>query len=613
MREKGEIGEGGDAALGAGGGGGGKKMPSHSSLEAAANAAADAAGSHAGLMQMSATQLMTAVEQHNLKSAALEKKVGPRSPAVSYLRVYVAAGEIYQEKLLDLGYPPGGEKIRKLTATTLRRIPIASNSAEELIDTVEALIDRRAAGATNKNEHSSRSHAVYTINLQRITRATAAEAIKAREEEGSGVSFQPDETGGIGSRSGPAVEGWLTRPAGCLGLVDLAGAEYAAATEGCDDKRRLEGGANNLGLMSLKAAFRYLGEAQTAIAAAGAGNPKLLPFSWSRSSLTRILRPFFTTPGARLLMLVTASPEAQDTSQTQQALTEGVIISGRALGEKTVVDLGPDFRPPPTALYGNDSAGNAARAVAIAAEAQAQAAAAAAAARKAKILKAGSGSAGGRKGAAAAPAAGPPPPSGPLRPVSAGSPLSSRKSFNNAAPSGASLPSSSSFSTGASPSAGDGYSFEQPAPLMRKVVVSGSASSSSASLGARNSYDGSGSGSGSRPSSGSGRASVGGSGSASVGSAGFIRKVSVGGGSSTSTSSNSARDSGRGSWLVEEAEKQLNRGSGGGAGGSYASSRGGYDRPPAIPKAPSGPRPPFQYSVEDAAAAAGGGGGGGRW
>ena len=43
---------------------------------------------------------------------------------------------------------------------------------------------------------------------------------------------------------------------GTFGVCDLAGAEYAAATEGREGERRLEGGRNNLGLMSLKAAFR---------------------------------------------------------------------------------------------------------------------------------------------------------------------------------------------------------------------------------------------------------------------------------------------------------------------------------------------------------------------
>ena len=156
----------------------------------------------------------------------------------------------------------------------------------------------------------------------------------------------------------------------------------AAATEGREGERRLEGGRNNLGLMSLKAAFRsvpsdsghqfatwhplhqlrhtntgrYLGDcaaARATMAGDGAPLPALPPFSWSRSTLTRILRPFFTTPGSRLLMLVTASPDDADAAQTAQALTEGVLIAGRPLMARTVVEVGP--APPPSSKHGGSA------------------------------------------------------------------------------------------------------------------------------------------------------------------------------------------------------------------------------------------------------------------
>lgn len=68
--------------------------------------------------------------------------------------VYVTAGEIYMENLLDLAE---GGKDKKLTAATLRRLPILGDEgAGELIRTLEGLSRRRAEGATNKNEHSVR-------------------------------------------------------------------------------------------------------------------------------------------------------------------------------------------------------------------------------------------------------------------------------------------------------------------------------------------------------------------------------------------------------------------------------------------------------------------------
>jgi hypothetical protein len=45
------------------------------------------------------------------------------------------------------------------------RGPRAVRDADALIDAVEAMIVRRSAGATNKNAHSSRSHAIFTIGM----------------------------------------------------------------------------------------------------------------------------------------------------------------------------------------------------------------------------------------------------------------------------------------------------------------------------------------------------------------------------------------------------------------------------------------------------------------
>ena len=222
------------------------------------------------------------------------------------LGIYVTGGEVYQEELLDLGAAAGNAKPKRLSTTTLRRVPIQSGSPGELVDAVERFVARRAAGATNKNETSSRSHAVFTIALER-----------------------------------------RGAPAGALALVDLAGAEYAAATEGRDDTRRLEGGKNNLGLMTLKAAFRHIGGV-AARAAAGVGaaaepplSPPPPPFSWHRSKLTAALRPFFTDASGRMLMLITASPDAVDAAQTSQTLEEGVLVAGRVLEEKVVTEAVP--------------------------------------------------------------------------------------------------------------------------------------------------------------------------------------------------------------------------------------------------------------------------------
>lgn len=82
-------------------------------------------------------------------------------------------------------------------------------------------------------------------------------------------------------------------------------------------------------------------------------------------------------------MLVTASPDDADAAQTAQALTEGVLIAGRPLMPRSVVEVGP--APLPSGRQGGG----------------ASSARSAPAAPKRPILRAGSGHGGGQAVAAA--------------------------------------------------------------------------------------------------------------------------------------------------------------------------------------------------------------------
>ena len=244
-----------------------------------------------GFLHMAALELCEMIERVNSEENT------------NVLTIYVTGGEIYQEELLDLGMPGVGVKPKRMSTTTLRRVLVPTATAGELVAVVEAFVSRRAAGATNKNEHSSRSHAIFQIHV-----------------EERGETF------------------------GTLALVDLAGAEYCAATEGRDDIRRLEGGKNNLGLMSLKACFRHVGaEAAAAKTTPGVTHAAVTPtpFSWHRSKLTAALRPFFTDVAGQMVMLITASPDEADAMQTAHALEEGVVVAGRCLREKKIRELEP--------------------------------------------------------------------------------------------------------------------------------------------------------------------------------------------------------------------------------------------------------------------------------
>jgi hypothetical protein len=334
-------------------------------------------GGEAGLMQCCCLVLLDAVAQADAANAQ-PTHPHPHARRRKPLAVFVTAGEIYQEQLLDLCAPPG--KPKRLTPSTLRRVRV--RSAPECIAAVEEAAEQRASGATNLNEESSRSHAVYVVSV---------------EEEGEG---------GAGGGGGGEAEGG--RILGTLALVDLAGAEYAAATEGRDDARRLEGSKNNLGLMSLKAALRWLGErrrremGEGAAGGDGAPAPAPAPFTWQQSALTRLLRPFLAPPGEEgsgwgggggggggragsksVVLLVTVSPEPSDAYQSSLALQDGLRLTGREGDEKEVREVVPVDTGAGGGAGGGGGGGGGAGSV-----------------RRRPILLAGSGTAGGRAGAA---------------------------------------------------------------------------------------------------------------------------------------------------------------------------------------------------------------------
>jgi len=103
---------------------------------------------------------MIAVELTDGLAAANAERARGGQPR---LLLHATGGEVYQEELLDLGAPG---KLRRMSAVTLRRVPVPSASPGELVDVIEAFIARRASGATNKNEHSSRSHALYSVVIE---------------------------------------------------------------------------------------------------------------------------------------------------------------------------------------------------------------------------------------------------------------------------------------------------------------------------------------------------------------------------------------------------------------------------------------------------------------
>jgi len=143
-----------------------------------------------------------------------------------------------------------------------------------LSDAIAAALRLRASEKTERNEASSRSHAVCTLRL-----------------------------GGEG---------------GVLRLVDLAGSERNFETTKMTSQQHRDSAEINFSLMVLKDCFR-------AHAALQRGEPALLPFR--RSQLTRVLRDCFVDPAHATVVIATVSPTAADVIHTVNTLNHATMLA----------------------------------------------------------------------------------------------------------------------------------------------------------------------------------------------------------------------------------------------------------------------------------------------
>jgi kinesin family member 2/24 len=142
------------------------------------------------------------------------------------------------------------------------------NSADELFAVLDTGNTERTTHATEANESSSRSHALFQINL-----------LDKRTKKGLGK----------------------------LSLIDLAGSERWNDTKSHDSKRREESADINTSLLALKECIRSF----------SMGQPHL---PYRQSKLTMILKDCFTSDRARTAMIATLAPGASAADHTVNTL-----------------------------------------------------------------------------------------------------------------------------------------------------------------------------------------------------------------------------------------------------------------------------------------------------
>mmetsp|Transcript_20605 Transcript_20605/g.41238 ORF Transcript_20605/g.41238 Transcript_20605/m.41238 type:complete len:733 (+) Transcript_20605:178-2376(+) len=153
----------------------------------------------------------------------------------------------------------------------------------ELMELVERGNSLRTTHATEKNDTSSRSHAVCQITLR-------------------------DKSNG--------------RLKGKLSLVDLAGSERGSDTKSHNRQRRTESAEINKSLLALKECIRALDN--------GKGQSHV---PYRSSKLTLVLKDCFTSPLARTTMIATVSPGASSCDHTINTLRYADRVKEKKVGE----------------------------------------------------------------------------------------------------------------------------------------------------------------------------------------------------------------------------------------------------------------------------------------
>jgi hypothetical protein len=222
-------------------------------------------------------------------------------------RVTLSFMEIYQEKIRDCLAVNGVAsdlKVREHPALgpyveNLTRVEV--ESAADVLELLYRGYEERSTASTLKNRHSSRSHAIATLEL------TPIDAV----DPFSPSSKTPARTA-VGSSSIPSANAIVHRQEHVRAqMVDLAGSEKESSKDGTSDfepssSLRVSGGEGNVEKLELKMIRRSLSTLGYIIKALGQGNSaKGLPF---RDSVLTWLLKDALSGHCNVTMLATISP-----------------------------------------------------------------------------------------------------------------------------------------------------------------------------------------------------------------------------------------------------------------------------------------------------------------
>lgn len=229
--------------------------------------------------------------------AIFKDKDKMESSGDSEFRIWIAFVEIYNEQCRDLLHP-GGEtcELKVMEHPDMGvYIPGLTEAPCKKAEDVQKLMDfgtkKRVVAATNMNATSSRSHAVFTVKVQRLQGA-------------------PPEEGKKDARKAMNAK---------INLVDLAGSERVNKT-GAEGATLKEGCAINQSLSALGMVIKELSEAMAKVGSKKGGLDKVKDqVSFRASKLTFLLKDSLAG-NSKTFMIAALSPASDNTEETLSTL-----------------------------------------------------------------------------------------------------------------------------------------------------------------------------------------------------------------------------------------------------------------------------------------------------
>ncbi|XP_022162800.1 kinesin-like protein KIF21A [Myzus persicae] len=255
-----------------------------------------------GIIPRAIHQLFDGIQ--SIKQQSLD--VGDPSPHFAVTAQFL---ELYNEEIIDLFDTANDYSIAKnkssirihedmqhnIYVTGVSWKPI--NSASEALSNLRQGALSRTTAATAMNSQSSRSHAVFTINIQQ-------KRFVKHEDEGTESTLEDCGTNSTGNQNPGEFETLTAK----FHFVDLAGSERLKRTGATGDRAK-EGISINCGLLALG----------NVISALGDRSRKALHVPYRDSKLTRLLQDSLGG-NSRTVMIACVSPSDRDFMETLNTL-----------------------------------------------------------------------------------------------------------------------------------------------------------------------------------------------------------------------------------------------------------------------------------------------------